>query len=638
MSWLRSEARWTNLGCHYGWSLAVEELNLLDADDFARAKREYQGRDDERLTALICDLIRDMPTDVRGMYGSGIARAEAIFGRPLVCAFLGTIVVSTAGWREGDFRKLLPMLSGTTWDELQFASLRRIFRGQIRCQKPLERWNFVHSQMRVAVRTWLAEIGVDERSVHTAIVDHLLSLPADDTVRISEVMLHLMESEDWARAANYLGAVEDDQAAKGGALHVLVDALRVPTEHTAEDIAHRLSLVLNAEGIDDALRNRVATRVLEVHYGSQGRCSLAAQETMLVGIEDCLRRLVHKVPNNIGVLEQHARSLTWLGHLRKDQEDLEGALTSYRGAQAIRERIATLQSQRADKREPDPGNTLAVGDALLAQGDVEGALASYRYPANLERSVGHNRTGVALRMKGDFKGALASFRAGMAIVVRDLERNPRNQALRLNLGLAHSTIGTTLVAAGDLESALLSYRTGMEIVARVAEQTPTEPHVQSEWALMHYRIADVSRRRADYDGALTTLSRGMTILEQVVAQYPDNPQFARHLALFRNAIADVSKEWEGDEDLSSEIKRIIMDSVEGIAENEITPDARFVEDLGAAEWELEAIHTGLWDRFHIVIPGADAERITNVGQLVIYIRHRLETLPSFGNRDEDEKI
>ena len=537
-------------GIPLGLTLAVEELNLLDADDFARAKRDYQGRDDERLTGLMCDLIRDMPADVRGMYQSGIARAEATFGRQLVCAFLGTIALSTAGWREGDFRELLPMLSGRSWDELQFASLRRLFRGQLRLHKPLGRWNFVHSQMRVAARDWLADIGVDERSVHTAIVNHLLALPAEDPVRISEVMLHLMESEDWARAATYLVDVENDKAANGGALHVLVDALKAPTEHTSEDTAHRLSFLLDAEGINDAMRHRVASRLLEVHYGSQGRCSLAAQEIALVAVENCLRRLVEKLPSDVGVLEQHARALTWLGHLRKDQDDLEGALTSHRGAQAIRERIATLQPEGADKRKRDPGNTLAIGDALLARGDVEGALATYRHPANLKESAGHNRIGVVLRMKGDFKGALASFRTGMAILMRELERDPRNQPLRLSLGIAHSTIGTTLVAAGDLKNALISYRTGMEIVSRVAALNPTEPHVQSEWALMHYRIADVLRREADLDGALAWLGRGRPILERVVAQYPDNPHFTQHLTLFESTIVDLSRERKRDEDVS----------------------------------------------------------------------------------------
>jgi hypothetical protein len=71
--------------------IAAEELNLLDADDFSRAERDYSGRDDQRVTALMCDLIADMPGEVQQMYGAGIGRAESVFGPDLVGAFLATL-------------------------------------------------------------------------------------------------------------------------------------------------------------------------------------------------------------------------------------------------------------------------------------------------------------------------------------------------------------------------------------------------------------------------------------------------------------------------------------------------------------------------------------------------------------------
>ena len=43
--------------------LAIEELNLLDADDFARADREFSGTPDERLLALMCAVAAEMPPE-----------------------------------------------------------------------------------------------------------------------------------------------------------------------------------------------------------------------------------------------------------------------------------------------------------------------------------------------------------------------------------------------------------------------------------------------------------------------------------------------------------------------------------------------------------------------------------------------
>jgi hypothetical protein len=217
--------------------IAAEELNLLDADDFSRAARDYTGRDDERLTALMCDLIGEMPADVQQMYGAAIARAESVFGPELVSAFLGTICVGRFGWREIDFRALLPRLSGEAWDDLRFANLRRLFRGHLRRQEPLGRWHFHHGQMQLATRTWLAELGIEEPTVHAAIADHLLTLSTDDPIRAEEVMVHLLGAEDWGRAARYLGDGGLDEAGATGASRVMADMIRSTPEHAPAQAA-----------------------------------------------------------------------------------------------------------------------------------------------------------------------------------------------------------------------------------------------------------------------------------------------------------------------------------------------------------------------------------------------------------------
>ena len=129
--------------------LAVEELNLLDADDFSRAKRTYSGSPADQLKALMVDMVAAMPPDILKLYSSTFDRAEELFGPHLTRAFLGSIAVSRAGWRTADFRSLLPRLSGETWDELRFASLRRMFRGQVRQRGAFGQWDFSHGLMRL---------------------------------------------------------------------------------------------------------------------------------------------------------------------------------------------------------------------------------------------------------------------------------------------------------------------------------------------------------------------------------------------------------------------------------------------------------------------------------------------------------
>jgi hypothetical protein len=186
-------------------TLAVEELNLVDADDFSRAKT-YSGAAAEQLRALLIDKIAAFAPDVLGLYGASFDRAYELFGASLARAFLALIALSRSGWRETDLRALLPRVSGESWDELRFASLRRLFRGQLRQRGALNQWTVAHDQMRAAMQQRLVAEAVGEAPIHADIANHLLSLTPDDPLRESEVMWHLLGSEDWQRTTAYYGA------------------------------------------------------------------------------------------------------------------------------------------------------------------------------------------------------------------------------------------------------------------------------------------------------------------------------------------------------------------------------------------------------------------------------------------------
>ena len=63
--------------------LAVEELNLLDADDFALAKHAYPGTPGEQLRTLMIDITTSFPADIPGLYGHTFDHAERLFGASL---------------------------------------------------------------------------------------------------------------------------------------------------------------------------------------------------------------------------------------------------------------------------------------------------------------------------------------------------------------------------------------------------------------------------------------------------------------------------------------------------------------------------------------------------------------------------
>ncbi|GAA0768843.1 MULTISPECIES: acyl carrier protein [Clostridium] len=61
-----------------------------------------------------------------------------------------------------------------------------------------------------------------------------------------------------------------------------------------------------------------------------------------------------------------------------------------------------------------------------------------------------------------------------------------------------------------------------------------------------------------------------------------------------------------------------------IDENDITMDSGFVDDLGADSLDLVELIMALEEEFDMEIPDEDAEKITIVGDVVDYIKARVE--------------
>jgi acyl carrier protein len=61
-----------------------------------------------------------------------------------------------------------------------------------------------------------------------------------------------------------------------------------------------------------------------------------------------------------------------------------------------------------------------------------------------------------------------------------------------------------------------------------------------------------------------------------------------------------------------------------IDEDDITMDSGFVDDLGADSLDLVELIMALEEEFDMEIPDEDAEKITTVGDVVDYIKSRVE--------------
>ena len=69
-----------------------------------------------------------------------------------------------------------------------------------------------------------------------------------------------------------------------------------------------------------------------------------------------------------------------------------------------------------------------------------------------------------------------------------------------------------------------------------------------------------------------------------------------------------------DQEIENKVKQIIVDEL-GVDENEVTPNARFIDDLGADS--LDTVELVM--RFEEEIPDEDAEKIQSVRDAYNYI-------------------
>lgn len=71
--------------------------------------------------------------------------------------------------------------------------------------------------------------------------------------------------------------------------------------------------------------------------------------------------------------------------------------------------------------------------------------------------------------------------------------------------------------------------------------------------------------------------------------------------------------------IDKRVKEIIVEQL-GVNENEVTPEAKFVDDLGADSLDLVELVMALEEEYNMEISDEDAEKILTVGNVIEYIQ------------------
>lgn len=552
------------LACgHPLWlTLAVEELNLLDADDFQRVGRSYSGTVAERLRSLMLDIVSSLPAEFAALYDVSFDRAEQLFGSRFALAFLGLIGSSRGGWRETDFRALLPRLADEPWDGLRFAALRHVFRGQLRQRGALGQWDVNHAQMRVAARARMTAAWGDAIRVHAAIAEHLLSLEPDDPLRVAEAPRHLLAAGDWRRTAAYYGDASITNAAVESATRAIRDHVLLTAETAAPDPARIVeSLIKHADGV--GIRELVVRRLtLDFTDALERHVPLAAQIAVLELLEETIRASLVVTAGSVVLLADLSFAQNKAGRLLEAVGRTDDALKMFSEASATFKALA--DHDRDNRLWPRAVATTVrnIGDLLFASGRLDEALPAYwasagvakrlseEDPSDLEASIALatilERVGRTLMARGGRTEAFDVYRASAAVLQGLVETDPQNiDARRSLVGSLHG-VGEALAASGRGQEALSAYRSSLAVAEAVSAIDPEEINGRQAIAISHERIGEILFDRGDADGARAAWQQSLAIRERLVAFDPSNVTWQRDLANSLERVGD-TYHFDGDE-------------------------------------------------------------------------------------------
>jgi acyl carrier protein len=76
-----------------------------------------------------------------------------------------------------------------------------------------------------------------------------------------------------------------------------------------------------------------------------------------------------------------------------------------------------------------------------------------------------------------------------------------------------------------------------------------------------------------------------------------------------------------DASIEEKVKNIIVEQL-GVSEEQVKPEAKFIEDLGADSLDTVELVMAFEEEFDITVPDEDAEKLMSVGDVFAYIEQQ----------------
>lgn len=553
--------------------LALDSLNLMEGDDFARADQEFASLPaHRRITALVTREAEQFPAELRSAFGTLVERPERHFGAGWVRALLDLIAVSRNGWRNTDLQQLIPLVAGVPWSDLTFAGIRRFLGSQLVERGATASWTFLHEQLHEAVRERISSDKERRTSLHRQIVEHLLQLPADDEVRQSETMHHLLASGDQVACAKYLaGLGNSNPALPYAATSIAEECLNSPNVilwagdgHYLEEDGQLEKLLELAQGVPELFGDLGQDPSFGPARGSKLRVNASTSTRFVTGMltvdglshdeiieiarvlqnelhvaSGCLRqilqsckpaieRVLSENPEHVGAKAELFRNKYRFGSVLLMQGSTDDAWSllndAYRAASNIEdertcdliaEDVAACLSRLASAEV----RMRKLADARLHQEHAIRRLDGLRTAGTLSQAGFENLVdtmfeyGNTLSELGEIEDARKAFER-TAVVLNDY---PGGAARRAHYSfISLGTQGNLDMKSGDFENALINYRRAFDLCEELLRKNPLGPAARHRVGFCRGKIANALMGLGRYEEAVESSRLCVAVSDEII--------------------------------------------------------------------------------------------------------------------------
>ncbi|HEX5491216.1 MAG TPA: protein kinase [Candidatus Udaeobacter sp.] len=260
-----------------------------------------------------------------------------------------------------------------------------------------------------------------------------------------------------------------------------------------------------------------------------------------------------------------ARSYRAMGDILEQKGDVAGTMQNYRRSTSMFEELAAAHSADLSVQDELARAYEAQGDGLGRVPDSaaerlksyasalsirQKLLAQKAYDPKLRRSVGLTLLKVGGANDAKKPESIDSIKHGINMLEKLSAEYPHNQRARREVGYGYYQLGNTFVEAGDYAAALESRRKAFAIREQIAAQDPKNAQAVFDLAVAHADISEALTASGSSTEAVDHAQHALSLLQELSAADPDNVVYSRNIGLCYEKLAAVFQRLGADESRS----------------------------------------------------------------------------------------